>query len=229
MHVAYIHQHFSSRRGSWGTRSYEFSMRLIRAGHRVTLIKGMGSRTGVEHDSDQRIMETDINGIRVVSVAEPYDNTMGFVRRWIAFTRFARTAGEIVCRSNADLVFATSTPLTVGIPGMKSAKRLGVPFVFEVRDLWPELPIAMGIVRNPLIAWYLRRMERRIYQAATRIIALADEHESHARLAPPLDLRHGIEHRLQPVGQTVGTGEHETKIICRSETRIIQRFVARFE
>ncbi len=173
MHVAYIHQHFSSRRGSWGTRSYEFSMRLIRAGHRVTLIKGMGSRTGVEHNSDQRIMETDINGIRVVSVAEPYDNTMGFVRRWIAFTRFARTAGEIVCRSNADLVFATSTPLTVGIPGMKSAKRLGVPFVFEVRDLWPELPIAMGIVRNPLVAWYLHRMERRIYQAATRIIALA--------------------------------------------------------
>jgi len=61
----------------------------------------------------------------------------------------------------------------VGIPGMKAARRLGVPFVFEVRDLWPELPIALGVVRNPLVKGYLGWMERRIYFAAQRIIALA--------------------------------------------------------
>jgi glycosyltransferase involved in cell wall biosynthesis len=56
---------------------------------------------------------------------------------------------------------------------MKSARRLGVPFVFEVRDLWPDIPIAIGVVHNPLLKVYLRRMEHRIYRAADHIIALA--------------------------------------------------------
>jgi glycosyltransferase involved in cell wall biosynthesis len=56
---------------------------------------------------------------------------------------------------------------------MKSARHLGVPFVFEVRDLWPEIPIAIGVVRNPVLIWHLRRLERRLYRAAHRIIALA--------------------------------------------------------
>jgi len=98
---------------------------------------------------------------------------MGFTRRLLAFGRFARAAERIVRGLDADLVFATSTPLSVGLPGMKGARHLGVPFVFEVRDLWPELPIAMGIIRNPLLKWYTRRLERRIYFAARHIIALA--------------------------------------------------------
>jgi glycosyltransferase involved in cell wall biosynthesis len=121
----------------------------------------------------QRISESDVDGIRILRVAEPYANRMGFVARIRAFGRFARTAAEVVSGLDADLVFATSTPLTVGIPGMKGARRLGVPFVFEVRDLWPEIPIAIGVVRNPLLKWHLARMERKIYRAANHIIALA--------------------------------------------------------
>jgi glycosyltransferase involved in cell wall biosynthesis len=98
---------------------------------------------------------------------------MGFARRVLAFGRFARTATQLVCRLDADLVFATSTPLTVGIPGMKGAQRLHVPFVFEVRDLWPELAIALGVIKNPVLKWYTQRLERNIYHAADRIIALA--------------------------------------------------------
>lgn len=173
MHIAYIHQHFSTRKGSTGTRSYELSQRLIQAGHTVTLVCGAATGSDVSADEGRRVVERDIDGIRVLSVSEPYSNRMSFVRRVFAFWRFARTAGRLVVESNADLVFATSTPLTVGIPGMRGAKHLGVPFVFEVRDLWPELPIAMGIVKNPIIKWYLRRLERQIYGAADWINALA--------------------------------------------------------
>lgn len=173
MHVAYIHQHFSTPRGSVGTRSYEMAQRLIRAGHRVTMIAGAIDAGDQRSDTSSRILEQDIDGIRVIRIAEPYSNKMSFARRVLAFGRFARAARRVVCGLDVDLVFATSTPLTVGLPGMKGARRLGVPFVFEVRDLWPELPIAMGIVRNPLLVWYLRRMERRIYNAAAHIIALA--------------------------------------------------------
>jgi len=173
MHVAYIHQHFSTTRGATGTRSYEMSQRLLRAGHRVTMICGIYEAGDQSAESSERVTECEIDGIRVLRVAEPYANRMGFARRVLAFGRFARTATQVVCRLDADLVFATSTPLTVGIPGMKGAQRLHVPFVFEVRDLWPELAIALGVIRNPLLKWYTRRLEGNIYHAADRIIALA--------------------------------------------------------
>lgn len=173
MHVAYIHQHFSTKAGSTGTRSYEMSQRLIAAGHRVTMICGVSDRSPAAFIQNKRISELNFDGIRVICVAENYSNKMGFTRRVLSFGRFARAAAKIVGGLDADLVFATSTPLTVGIPGMKSARRLGVPFVFEVRDLWPELPIALGVVKNPFLVAYLKRMERRIYMAAERVIALA--------------------------------------------------------
>ncbi|MBU0638633.1 MAG: glycosyltransferase family 4 protein [Planctomycetes bacterium] len=173
MHVAYIHQHFTTRRGATGTRSYEMSQRLIQAGHRVTMICGAHESSDLADGSSERVATSEIDGIRILRVAEPYANQMGFVRRLLAFGRFARTATRIVRSLDADLVFATSTPLTVGLPGMKGARHLRVPFVFEVRDLWPELVIAMDVVRNPLMIWYMRRLERRIYLAAQHIIALA--------------------------------------------------------
>lgn len=174
MHVAYIHQHFATRKGTTGTRSYEMSQRLIQAGHRVTMICGTYAYEPHACPAPSgEISEYEVDGIRVLRVAEPYGNEMSFARRVMSFGRFARAAARIVKKLDADLVFATSTPLTVGIPGMKGARRLGVPFVFEVRDLWPEVPIQMGIIKNPLLVWYTRRLERRIYAAADAIIALS--------------------------------------------------------
>jgi len=173
MHVAYIHQHFSTPRGATGTRSYEMARRLVSAGHRVTMICGAYEAGDQATCLNRRVMEFEVAGIRVLRVPELYGNRMGFTRRVIAFGRFARTATRLVKGLDADLVFATSTPLTVGIPGVKGSRKLGVPFVFEVRDLWPELAIALGVVKNPVLKWYLRRLERNIYTAADRIIALA--------------------------------------------------------
>ena len=175
MHVAYIHQHFSTRKGATGTRSYEMSQALLARGHQVSMICGVSAAAAGSVQVTQRISEQDIDGIRVFAIGEPYSNAMGFVQRVKAFGAFARDALRVIkqLQPRPDLVFATSTPLTVGIPGMKAARHHGVPFVFEVRDLWPEVPIAIGVIRNPLLIWYLKRMERRIYRAAERIIALS--------------------------------------------------------
>ncbi len=173
MKIIYIHQHFSTRRGATGTRSYEMALRLLAAGHQVSMICGAYAAGDAPANSADRITEQDVDGIHVIRVPEPYGNEMGFARRLMAFGRFARTATRIVCSLKADLVLATSTPLTVGIPGMKGARKLDVPFVFEVRDLWPEGAIVAGVLRNPLLIWYARRLERRLYHAADRIIALA--------------------------------------------------------
>lgn len=174
MHICYIHQHFSTKQGMTGTRSYEMARRLIAAGHRVTMVCGSSDLNAPSFGKlEKRVNDETIDGINVRVIAEPYANKMGFARRVLAFWRFAQTATQVVRESEADLVFATSTPLTVGIPGMKGSRKLGAPFVFEVRDLWPEVPIAMGIVKNPLIKWYLQRLEKQIYFAAKHIVALS--------------------------------------------------------
>lgn len=173
MHVAYIHQHFSTKRGFTGTRSYEMSQRLIGRGHRVTMICGATAGSDVALQATQPVTDLDVDGIQVKCIRQQYANRMGFYQRLRAFGGFAKAATKVVAQLDADLVFATSTPLSVGIPGMKGARQLGVPFVFEVRDLWPDVPIAIGVLKNPLLIWYARRLERQIYRAAEHIIALS--------------------------------------------------------
>src|SRR5690606_10279956 len=68
----------------------------------------------------------------------------------------------------------TSTPLTIAIPGVLAARRLGVPMVFEVRDLWPDIPIALGVLKNPLAKYAARCLERFAYSNSKRIVALSD-------------------------------------------------------
>lgn len=173
MHVVYIHQYFTTPDQKGGTRSYEMARRLVQAGHRVTMIGGTTDLIGVDASAGGTKRE-QVDGIDVIRILEPYSNAMSFGRRWMTFLKFARKAYKVArTLEDVDLVFATSTPLTVGDPGRKAARYHKCPFVFEVRDLWPELPIAMGLVGNPLIKMYLKRMELRAYRAADRIVALA--------------------------------------------------------
>ena len=102
MHVAYIHQHFSTKQGAAGTRSYEMSRRLIAGGHRVTMICGVNDATSDCFDLTGRVSRLDIDGIDVMCVAESYANKMSFFRRLVAFGRFARTAAKIVSDLDAD-------------------------------------------------------------------------------------------------------------------------------
>jgi len=72
-----------------------------------------------------------------------------------------------------DVLFATTTPLTAGIPGIFARWLRGKPFVFEVRDLWPELPRAMGVIKNPLVLWAMGVLEWASYRSAHRLIGLS--------------------------------------------------------
>jgi glycosyltransferase involved in cell wall biosynthesis len=90
------------------------------------------------------------------------------------FLHFARLASRVGKRlPRPDIVLASHTPLTIGLAGMELAQHFQIPFVFEVRDLWPQALINLGAIRNPAAIWWLRRMERRIYRAADHIIALS--------------------------------------------------------
>jgi glycosyltransferase involved in cell wall biosynthesis len=122
---------------------------------------------------------SEVDGIDVVGVrgaSSDYVRATGvsYPRRMLAFARFALAASTAALRGpRPDVVYATSPPLTVALPALAAALRWRVPLVFEVRDLWPEAPIQMGALRNPLAQRAARAFERLVYRRAARVIALS--------------------------------------------------------
>jgi glycosyltransferase involved in cell wall biosynthesis len=175
MRILYFHQHFSTPQGSAGTRSYEMAQAALRAGHRVTMVCGSYAqgKTGLTGPFDRGRRRGTVDGIDVIEFDLNYGNEMGFLARLGVFAKFALGSVGIALREPADVVFATTTPLTAGIPGIAARLLSRRPFVFEVRDLWPELPKAMGIVRNPLVLGLMSALEWASYRAAHRLIGLS--------------------------------------------------------
>jgi glycosyltransferase involved in cell wall biosynthesis len=166
MRILYLHQFFITREGVGGTRSYEFARRFAARGHGVRMVTaGGGART--------------VDGIEVVGVRGGYSDyvsatAVSYPRRMLAFARFAVAATAAVLRGpRPDVIYATSPPLTMALPALAASLRWRAPLVFEVRDLWPEAPIQMGALRNPLARRAARALERFVYARSERVIALS--------------------------------------------------------
>ena len=172
MKILYLDQYFSTRRGISGTRSYEFGRMLVQRGHQVTVIT---SATRYAGERQRKFFEKRVvDGMTVLSVRIGYASQMGYVRRALSFALFMLAATCIgLAMARRDVVLATSTPLTIGVPGYLISRIRGGRFVFEVRDLWPEAPIQLGVIRTPFVVAALRWLERFLYRSAERIIALS--------------------------------------------------------
>lgn len=175
MKFLYFHQHFSTPQGATGTRSYEMAKRLIARGHSVTMVcgsSGTGS-SGLAQPFESGRRRGDVDGIDVIEFELVYSNKLSFFRRVMVFLMFAWRSILVAMREDYDVVFATTTPLTAGIPGIVARWLRGKPFVFEVRDLWPELPKAMGVITNPVILGMMSLLEWVSYHSAHRLIGLS--------------------------------------------------------
>lgn len=169
MKILYLHQYFNTPDMPGGTRSYEMAKRLVAAGHEVEMITSWRKQT------DQKDWyKENIEGISVHWYPNYYSNSMSFKERIQSFTRFAYAAAtKAASFKNADIIFATSTPLTIAIPAVSASKLLKIPMVFEVRDLWPEIPIAIGALKNPLAKTLAKKLETWAYMNSSAIVALS--------------------------------------------------------
>ncbi|MCL4191367.1 MAG: glycosyltransferase family 4 protein, partial [Thermoguttaceae bacterium] len=167
MRIIYLHQYFRTPAMSGGTRSYEMARRLVARGHEVHMI------TAGETGPRRGWTDTEEAGIRVHWCRVPYSNHMGFRARMIAFARFSWLAARKAASLDGDVIFATSTPLSIALPAIWAARRSRARMVFEVRDLWPEMPIAVGALKNPFTIAAARWLERMAYHNATHVVALS--------------------------------------------------------
>jgi len=167
MRVLYLHQHYKGLHSAGGTRSYELARRLVDDGHDVTVVAGVSAKT-----APNRLIATE-DGIRIVRLPIRYSQSFSFGRRLFSFVGYSLASTITSLRDKPDVVVASSTPLTVAIPGIVLKRIRRVPLVFEVRDLWPELPIATGDLRKPWLITLALGLEWLAYRHADAIVALS--------------------------------------------------------
>ena len=182
MTIVYLHQYFVAPKSSGalatGTRSYEFARRFVAAGHQVQMVcadwvvpeAGAASAPATGADGWRHSV---VDGIQVHALPLGYSNKMSFSERVKTFLRFAWKACRKAAALKGDVVFATSTPLTIAIPGLYAARANRIPLVFEVRDLWPEAPRQMGVLTNPALFRAAKELERLVYRRSRTVVALS--------------------------------------------------------
>lgn len=173
MKVIYFAEHFSIPKLGGGVRPYQMAKRLVQKGHQVTMVCGGDHDSlGLPATNKNNIYRGVMDGIDIVQISMPYSNNDSISKRAITFLKFAWKAIGFAMKEDYDLLFATSTPLTDGLPGIAAKWFRKKKFVFEVRDLWPELPRALGM-KNPFFLWGMSVLEKRSYHAADACIGLS--------------------------------------------------------
>ncbi len=169
MKIVYLHQYYNGPNMSGSTRSYEFCQRLADAGHEVHVVTT--SRNKAYKEAKWKI--TNDAGVTIHWYPVHYNNNMGFLNRVRAFLNFSLLSTFKLISLKPNLCFATSTPLTIAIPAILGRFLARVPYVFEVRDLWPEVPIAMGVIRNPIVKALAIFLEWSAYRYSAHVVALS--------------------------------------------------------
>ena len=170
MRILYIHQYFKFPEDGTATRIYDLATSFVKCHHKVIIL---ASTSNLELKGKKRWHVVNKEGLEIHYVYLRYDNKFSYWRRSLMFLKFLYFASSRVLQIESDVVLATSTPLTIGIPAILKKWFGGTPYIFEVRDVWPEAVIAIGAVKNKLLQKILYYLEGLIYKNAAAIVPLS--------------------------------------------------------
>ena len=170
MKIIYLHQYFKFPSESGGTRSYDLATGFLGLGHQVDMLSATSNEC---YKTSERWSKIEKNGLVVHYIYLPYKNNMSYLHRSIVFFKFLWFATLKLLSLKGDLVLASSTPLTIGVPALIKKLIHRTPFIFETRDIWPEVVIAIGAVNNKILQQILYFLEYLIYKNAIAIVTLS--------------------------------------------------------
>jgi glycosyltransferase involved in cell wall biosynthesis len=168
MHTLLIHQAFVPPSESGGTRHYELARYSLAAGDRFTIVASdINYLTG--KSTSQKIQEYD--GVRVLRAYTYPVLHRGFVWRVFSFISFMCTSVWIGLKvKDIDLVMGTSPPIFQGVSALLVAKIRRKPLLLEIRDLWPEFAVDMGVLKNPILIASAQWLARLLYRSSDHIL-----------------------------------------------------------
>ena len=193
MRILYLSQYFPPEIGATQTRAFEMARFLVRAGHQVTMLAEFPNHpSGVIPPAyrGKWYERSTLEGIEVIRVwvkASPEKSFRNRLAFYLSYMFSATLAGLFLARGRYDVAYVTSPPLFVGGAGLALSALKRIPWVFEVRDLWPESAVALGELRNPRAIAWAGRLEEMCYNKASAIVVVTE----------------GIRHRLLERGWPV--------------------------
>ena len=152
---------------SGSTRSLEIALKLVESGYEVEILTA--SRYG------QSKFPKQYKGIDLKWYKLPYSNELGFISRILLFLLFVLATSLSVLFKKYDIIYCSSTPLSVGVPALIASYLRGKPFIFEVRDVWPEIPISMGFIKSNTLKFVLKKFAGECYKRSNAIVALSED------------------------------------------------------
>src|SRR5687768_11515190 len=177
MRVLYFSQYYPPEVGATQTRAYEMSRYLAEQGHKVTVITEIPNHpSGIIPPAyggrlSERRSEQGVDVMRLWVWASPEKTFTSRMRFYVSYMGIAALVGSII-RGRYDVVLATSPPLFVGVAGLIAATCRRIPFIFEVRDLWPESAVALGELKSKRAIAAAEKLELLLYRRAARVIGV---------------------------------------------------------
>lgn len=174
MHILLIHQAFAAMDEAGGTRHYEMARYLVQRGHQVTIIASpvnyLTGKAGIKNNS-WKSRENPEPGITILRTYTFTALHKSFIHRVFSFFSFMVSSFITgIGITGVDLVWGTSPPIFQGFTAWLLARLKRVPFLFEVRDLWPAFAIAVGVLKNKLLIWLSEGLEKFLYRHADSLV-----------------------------------------------------------
>lgn len=182
MHILLIHQAFAALDEPGGTRHHELARHLTHQGHKVTIIASPVSYLTGEGKNKRTRKQTDDLGVTIIRCATLPAIHRSFIWRVFSFLSFMISSffnGFFV--RNVDLVWGTTPPIFQGPTAWLLARLKGVPFLLEVRDLWPAFAVAVGVLKNKTLIRLSEWLERFLYKHADQVMVNSPGFIEHVR------------------------------------------------
>tara|TARA_R110002073_G_scaffold72537_1_gene177582 strand:- start:603536 stop:604738 length:1203 start_codon:yes stop_codon:yes gene_type:complete len=171
MKIVYFYQYFTTPKGSYGTRVYEFTKEWVEKGHEVIVVTSVYAKSDIK--ATKFIENQTIDGIQLKIINVKIDNKQSFFKRIYTFLVYSLFSVYYAFTLKCDVVIASSGPITVGVPGLIASVFRRKKMVFEVRDLWPEGPIELGVLKNKMLQKISYTFEKWCYKRASLVVALS--------------------------------------------------------
>jgi glycosyltransferase involved in cell wall biosynthesis len=196
VHILLIHQAFVSIDEPGGTRHHELARYLASQGHQVTIIASpISYLTGKAQNTKIVWCEKQTDG-EFITILRAYTYPSlhrSFAFRMLSFFSFMFSSFFIGLRvKKVDLIWGTSPPIFQGLTAWALARIERLPFLFEVRDLWPAFAVAVGVLKNPLLIKLSEWLENFLYHRADQVVVnspgfishVTDRRALHVNLVP---------------------------------------------
>ena len=181
MRILFITQYFAPETEIGGIRILEIASRLRATGHEIAILTGLPNYPSGKLVSDYRrkawrgTWTETVHGLSVTRVPLFPSHDKKTLPRLLNYFSFMFTsAARSIFMKRPDIVVCTSPPLTIGLAAWFAARRFGVPFLLEIRDLWPEAAIELGYLQNSRVRKAAYALESFLYSRASIIISVSE-------------------------------------------------------